>query len=150
MALTNHREAGEFGEGATMRSEEGLRDDPMYLAFLRRIGDGRKDWTAEQDDADVVALLVSDGYAVRHDVYAHSILITKAGANYLALIDRIEALEKALRPFVEQITIRDGHDDGYPDEAPLIAYSTGFREPGHTVTYGDFRLARTTLSGDTK
>lgn len=139
MALTNHREAGEFGEGATMRSGEGLRDDPMYLAFLRRIGDGRKDWTAEQDDADVVALLVSDGYAVRHDVYAHSILITKAGANYLALIDRMAELE-AREALIREEAAKENSPYGRSDGLALGRIRTVLGLDPHTGA---------TLAGDT-
>ncbi len=57
--------------------------DKRYWAFFKRIGDGRKNGTAEQNDADVAEQLVTKGYARRHEIYSHSIFITEKGQNFL-------------------------------------------------------------------
>lgn len=57
--------------------------ETRYWEFLSRIGDGRNDWTAEQDWADVVEIMVLRGEVERDKVYPWSVKITDIGRQRL-------------------------------------------------------------------
>lgn len=67
-----------------------MKNFDRYWEFLSRVGDGRKDWTAEQDYADVVAIMVRQGFVERDKTYPWSVKITPIGAEYLKTVGIVE------------------------------------------------------------
>ncbi|UJW87933.1 hypothetical protein [Devosia sp. SL43] len=116
-------------------------------------------WASRQPAADYTIVEESQGFALYRgaDHVSQQPLLgpakSAAQSDYArhvlsavpALIDRIEALERALRPFGTYLETMPFDLDGKGNPLPD---NTG---PGWTyLTAGDFRLARTTLYGETK
>lgn len=112
-------------------------------------------YSRKHEDAPIHGPSYEIGSAIRgvagqmhvHDaayiVAAQPSTILQVCADRKALLDRIEALEKALRPFASLVPA--AFDDGYEDADCVNLHSQ--HGPVAVLRVIDFRLARTTLSG---